>query len=59
MVSLGADGTIVNVAISSITQHLRLSAADPAWIVNAYVAGGQAAPPGRLECAPGYVAHRP
>jgi EmrB/QacA subfamily drug resistance transporter len=30
------DGTIVNVAIPSITQHLRLSAAGPAWIVNAY-----------------------
>ena len=30
------DGTIVNVAIPSITEHLRLSAAGPAWIVNAY-----------------------
>jgi EmrB/QacA subfamily drug resistance transporter len=30
------DGTIVNVAIPSIAQHLRLSAAGPAWIVNAY-----------------------
>jgi EmrB/QacA subfamily drug resistance transporter len=30
------DGTIVNVAIPSITQHLGLSAAGPAWIVNAY-----------------------
>src|SRR6201996_8448391 len=30
------DGTIVNVAIPSIAQHLALSAAGPAWIVNAY-----------------------
>ena len=30
------DGTIVNVAIPSIAQHLRLSAAGPAWIVNGY-----------------------
>jgi hypothetical protein len=30
------DGTIVNVAIPSITQHLRLSAGGPTWIVNAY-----------------------
>jgi EmrB/QacA subfamily drug resistance transporter len=30
------DGTIVNVAIPTITEHLRLSAAGPAWIVNAY-----------------------
>ncbi|HEY7277298.1 MAG TPA: MFS transporter [Trebonia sp.] len=30
------DGTIVNVAIPSIAQHLRLSASGPAWIVNAY-----------------------
>ena len=30
------DGTIVNVAIPSISEHLGLSAAGPAWIVNAY-----------------------
>jgi EmrB/QacA subfamily drug resistance transporter len=30
------DGTIVNVAIPSIAQHLRLSSAGPAWIVNGY-----------------------
>src|ERR1700760_595212 len=36
------DGTIVNVAIPSIAEHLRLSAAGPAWLVNAdtLVVGG-------------------
>jgi EmrB/QacA subfamily drug resistance transporter len=44
------DGTIVNVAIPSITENLRLSAAGPAWIVNAYtlVFGGCLMLGGRL-----------